>query len=885
MEQEDESDRQHRLAVLEKEFKASAKRVFQQNVDVLLNDLNLEERIQFVTRLARWELERFYQPRVQTRKQLLQRDKSVGETVADLPQESSTNPSVQTEDDATTRPSAIIYLWHFPFLRNHPRSVNELAIYEYSMRICAGEWVEIDEFLEGLPKSCQMHLSKCCHELHGQISGKRKPADTPVDSKAPTVVELPEPSMDVWSLPKLVDSYFISDHISSGGMGTVFAGIDVRSGATVALKFSKRADAWSVTRFSEEMRVLTSLSHPGLVEILDSGEFNGSLYYTMPLLQGLLLDQWFARVKEAPDALQRLSRVVRRLASTITYIHHRGFLHGDIKPSNVFVLKHDRVKLVDLGLAANQSHTVSSECMKVRAGTVGYIAPEVNSDRYLPESDWYAFGITLMECLLGESIADSKLSDLADSIQNRWKDHPESTVAMQLLQLSMKLTATNPVQRPTASEINGALAQFDEHHPSGALQFLGNEMVGRQATLEHFYAWLSGRLSKRRMMLISAVEGSGANHLLRHIHRERSGSEHSICLYVDARRLSEHRSLNWHLLQEFASASRRLQAVGKSIQKVIPPREFVVLSDCFPQIKQLEELVSDSDSQAETQLKPSAVVRRFFDRVSEHYPVEILVSAIDLVPEDDFEMLSGICHEEMNCRAVGNTRVLGAFDQANEMPFLRRVSESLSDSQREVCDLPPMEFRDLTELAKEILSQFNFHVPLPTMQRLVNSSQGLPGRLVGMIQLLGKGRVPIQNWMLRIDEFTLMSLTRIKLERLDKPSRTVVELLAVSGGALGFRELALASRYLVENLGGILEQLSQMGVVRATNYWPDYTVELCHTDFQVEILRGLDAEKRKRRHYHLARAFQKTRFNQPEQIGFHYRMSGNIERAAAFERP
>ncbi len=146
-----------------------------------------------------------------------------------------------------------------------------------------------------------------------------------------------------------------------------------------------------------EFRYIASLNHPGIVQVYDFGlADDGRAFFTMEILgEGDLSD-----VAER-GSLGSMMRMVREVFRTLDFVHARGIVHGDLKPSNVMVnltATHEHYpKLLDFGIAwerADQQH----------GGTVHFMAPELfaRSPRRDHRSDLYAMGIVLYEMLTGD---------------------------------------------------------------------------------------------------------------------------------------------------------------------------------------------------------------------------------------------------------------------------------------------------------------------------------------------------------------------------------------------------------------------------------------------------------------------------------------------------
>ena len=217
-----------------------------------------------------------------------------------------------------------------------------------------------------------------------------------------------------------------------GATGEVRRVRDPELGRVIALKVlrpeaAKKARA--VLRFLEESRTTAQLQHPGIPPVFETGTTSdGRFWFTMPEVRGKTLRHVMAELHEASRngqwatspsgwSLRRVVAAFQRVCEAVAYAHSRGFVHCDIKPSNVMVGDHGEVLLVDWGLARNTAHTPAAADTSPSptaessgggpvAGTPMYMAPEQargEVDRIDARTDVYALGTILYELLTGRT--------------------------------------------------------------------------------------------------------------------------------------------------------------------------------------------------------------------------------------------------------------------------------------------------------------------------------------------------------------------------------------------------------------------------------------------------------------------------------------------------
>ncbi len=181
-------------------------------------------------------------------------------------------------------------------------------------------------------------------------------------------------------------------------------GSNARATAPYAIKILKKeweADQRAVQMIRREALAGRLVSHPHLISVLSAGTSSPPYYVVMPWLTGATLGSVLARGKPlaAPDALW----IARQVADALGALHAASWMHGDVKPNNIFVSPEGHATLLDLGFArrTDRSEPALERCL---AGTGHYMAPEALSPALGVDirSDLYSLGATLYEMLSGE---------------------------------------------------------------------------------------------------------------------------------------------------------------------------------------------------------------------------------------------------------------------------------------------------------------------------------------------------------------------------------------------------------------------------------------------------------------------------------------------------
>lgn len=140
--------------------------------------------------------------------------------------------------------------------------------------------------------------------------------------------------------------------IGRGGMAVVYAGERDVHGTpepvAVKLLAGGHADVLEQQRFLNEQRILAELKHPHIATLLDVGVAEGRAYMVMERIEGVPVHE---ACSPARDGILRVLDIIGQVAEALQAAHERLVIHRDIKPGNVLVDSHGRVKLIDFGIA------------------------------------------------------------------------------------------------------------------------------------------------------------------------------------------------------------------------------------------------------------------------------------------------------------------------------------------------------------------------------------------------------------------------------------------------------------------------------------------------------------------------------------------------------
>jgi hypothetical protein len=237
-----------------------------------------------------------------------------------------------------------------------------------------------------------------CPDCGGAIGGEAH-----VCRGTPPLSELPREAPEVGQV--LADRFCLEERIGTGGSGVVFRAKDLATDAHVALKVVTRGlESEVADRVRREARITHAIDHPNVARVFDLGRAPDWPFYTMELVSGVSLSERVRRSGAVRGA--DLDRLARGLVAALAATHAKGFVHLDVKPSNVLVRPEGDPVLVDFGLAVERGTPQHG----LVVGTTGFLAPErLEGATADPSADLWALARTLAFAVQGSlpEVADT----------------------------------------------------------------------------------------------------------------------------------------------------------------------------------------------------------------------------------------------------------------------------------------------------------------------------------------------------------------------------------------------------------------------------------------------------------------------------------------------
>jgi hypothetical protein len=553
--------------------------------------------------------------------------------------------------------------------------------------------------------------------------------------------------------------------LGAGASGDVSEAVHEALGSRVAIKRLVYADPELRVRLKREFRTLAEIAHPNLVQLYELFDSDGQTYFTMELVSGRPLDVALCSIAR-PHRFETIRNAFAQLAAGLAHVHRSGFLHLDVKPSNVLRCDDGRVVLLDFGLARTHSAHPLHESAIVREGTPLYMAPEqIDAGRVGPAADWYAFGTMLYEVLCERLPFPA---DTATSLRRAKRGgRPiavsaiDAEVPRSLGDLALALLSPDPAHRPDAYAVLACLGA--DARPSAPSEV--GLFVGRDAELALLQDALDeARTEGRPLTELVGASGMGKSALLRRFAVEAKTRHGAVVL---AGRCHELESVPFRgldgVIDELSSVLARMTETRVA---ELLPRDVGPLTAVFPVLERVRAIATaprprlGTVDAAEQRRRAFAALREILARLADRQPVVVLLDDWQWADRDALELV----------------HVLLAPPDTPPVQFVlaAREGHELSPDLAQHCGrrllvgpLPAGAARDLARRVVGIGAEASRR-----LEDILREADGCPLFLVELSQSLGDTGL------------TLAKHVEQRLATLSDSGRAIVQVLAIAGRPL-----------------------------------------------------------------------------------------------------
>ena len=273
----------------------------------------------------------------------------------------------------------------------------------------------------------------------GCVAGAEEP---PGCACGPAYVETEVPRL-------LAGKLRLTQRLGAGGMGTVYLAHDVRLDRHVAVKTVSASSVPRMMGLQPEAWAMARVPHAALAKIYGVESWRGRPFLVVEFLPGGTLAE---RLADGPISASRSVAVTIHLAEALAALHRAGYLHGDVKPSNIGFTADGSPKLLDFGLARPANNAAAA------GGTLGYLSPEVLAGRPAePADDVWSLCVVLYEMVSGEHpFGGGEVEDVADRVRRqrlgrRVGSAPDTEMQSTVVAFAATVLATARSARPATA--------------------------------------------------------------------------------------------------------------------------------------------------------------------------------------------------------------------------------------------------------------------------------------------------------------------------------------------------------------------------------------------------------------------------------------------------
>ncbi len=292
-------------------------------------------------------------------------------------------------------------------------------------------------------------------------------------------------------MPRSFRGYEVQRKIGSGGMSTLYLGIQKALNREVAIKMlhpGLAEDEQFIGRFEREAKAASAIGHRNIVSVIDFGSEEDIYYIVMELVQGMDMKDALDKTEKIPPEI--VLPVLEEISYGLEAAHDQGIIHRDIKPGNIMISNGGEIKVADFGLARQSSDIARISALTLPGsvlGTPAYMSPEQAAGKEVDHrTDIFSLGVMAYELLTGKKpFPGSSYSEIRDKLIN---SDPEpislsAAVTPEIEALVGRMIAKDPDRRfPSVRHVIRHLEDCMETlDPSGGLIKYRRKYLGKFA--------------------------------------------------------------------------------------------------------------------------------------------------------------------------------------------------------------------------------------------------------------------------------------------------------------------------------------------------------------------------------------------------------------------
>ncbi len=628
--------------------------------------------------------------------------------------------------------------------------------------------------------------------------------------------------------------------LGSGGTGEVFEAFDRDRGAVIAIKTLARADGDTLARFKREFRALQTTSHPNLVSIGELVCVDELWFFTMELVDGRHF------LEHSRGDHEKLRAGLRQLVDGLRALHEFGFVHRDVKPSNVMVTREGRVVILDFGLVTNLDPRQQS-IAPGPIGTVEYMAPEQATGRQVGEAaDWYAVGVMLYEALTG------KMPHAGHALQILMeKQEVEPTPVQELSpnaphdlsKLCNELLAIEPSARPTGETIARRLGIDIARAARSSTPVSSTVFVGRSREKAELDQSAAAARTRPGIHLVIGESGIGKSELVARFTRALSTSEPDAMILGG--RCYERESVPYKAFDGIADALAQTLAVMPDAEaRALLPPQMALLVRLFPVFQRVETIAAapaaepDSAEPQEQRRQMFIALRAVFEAITRTRRVVLTIDDLQWADADSFLLLRELV------RGAGAPALLVLATVRGDDTAIAAQLDGIPVARTRLGPLTADECRALAEgLMPGAGSRFD-------LERVSREAGGHPmflQEILRHLELAGTGGEA---------RATLDDALSARVALLRPEARTLLEVVCIAGAPISLDTAAQACRLDATSVSRAVASLRVATLVREIQRGRHLALEPYHDRVRESVGSSIAATTRRDLHARIAYALE-----------------------------
>jgi tRNA A-37 threonylcarbamoyl transferase component Bud32 len=672
--------------------------------------------------------------------------------------------------------------------------------------------------------------------------------------------------------------------LGAGTTGVVYEALDRQQGTRVAVKTLRHVSAESLARLTREFRTIQGVHHPNLVALGELVSNGPDSFFTMELVEGT---DFLEHVRPARTAFDetRLRNGLRQLAEALAALHDAGFVHRDVKPSNVRVTSEGRVVLLDFGLAVEVQADDSSSWTHQAAGTPAYMAPEqVVSTHVDPEADWYALGVMLFEALTGTVPFDGPPLQINTRKQREEPPPPSSVcgaVPADLDALCTALLRFDPDARPTGRQVLRALLEDPTLRSADRLAWQSETtpIVGRAVELDALAAaFRDTRAGAPVTVVVDGKSGLGKTTLVRaFLSQLQSDVPDMVALSA---RCFERDVAPYRAVREIVDAlAALLGRFDPAEARSLLPDEPMALALVFPTLLRVQGIAERARGSLPPfaplglRVRAFALLRELLGRLADRRPLVLVIDGAQWADDDSLALLSEVTRAPDAPRLL---LVLTTETAAETSPAAGhgRTLADLHGTVRRVA-LRTLPANESSALAVELLRSAG-----ETRGGMAEAYARQAGGDPFFLELIAHAQTSE-----RIDgEPAFEDVLRSVIQRLDDATRAILETLCVAAVPTAEDVLGRAAGVERSALTKSVSRLALLHMAETTGGRRASLVAPCQERVRGAVLAGLGPTRRIAIHRRIAEAMEVSDPIDPGSLANHWRGAGDLVQARHYAR-